>query len=80
MVLSPPAAAVAGPVLVVVVGISRMRALDVFFWRSEYVAVGVLRRAAVGEGWRVSLGGGGCWLVGAGCEFGGLVGNRVWRL
>lgn len=33
----------------------RIRALEVFFWRSEYVCDGVLRRAAVGEEVRVSL-------------------------
>lgn len=38
-----------------------MRALEVFFCRREYVfpgavvVAGVLRRAAVGEGWRVNL-------------------------
>ena len=41
--------------LSVLVGASRMRALDVFFWRRESVLLGVLRRAAVGEGWRVRL-------------------------
>jgi adenine C2-methylase RlmN of 23S rRNA A2503 and tRNA A37 len=37
------------------VGERRMRALEVFFWRSEYALSGVLRMAEVSEDSRVKL-------------------------
>ena len=68
---SPPATASNPSSWLAGVGVTRIRALDVFFCRSEYVFVGVLRSAAVGDECRVNLMEGG--LVGK------LRGEGWWR-
>lgn len=57
MIVSPsPSALLASRVAALATGRRRISPLEVFFCRREYVFVGVLRRAVVGEGVRVRLG------------------------